>query len=331
MGTGGIGGDGRCRVGQHGCGNADERRGNHGMIAPLALILTILASAPGDLAPEPESMAPSAAVQSLAEPDAVTPPPASEEQALTEPGAADLETADLETIVITSRRRIAADPLEDLNVKTFAAALAVDATVIRPASLAYASAVPEPVRMGVRNFFRNLHEPVVFLNFLLQLRPVKAVRTLGRFALNSTVGVAGLFDMAKRKPFHLPYRPNGFANTLALYGVKPGAFLFLPLIGPTTVRDLVGLGLDTMTMPISGAQPITGRIYTASATAMKAIDGRAEGDEALHQFVDGNPNSYGTIRDAYLARRQAEIDELRGTPRVAKSDMGQVAAALPAR
>ncbi len=287
------------------------------MSAATLLVALMLAWGPGDLAAAAQGEPQPAAASSLARPDAAAP---AEPRLAAQPSATGVEAPDLEAIVITSRRRTAADPLEDLNIRSFAAAMAVDSVVIRPAALAYEKTVPEPVRMGVRNFFRNLHEPVVFLNFLLQLKPGKALKTLGRFALNSTVGVAGLFDMAKRKPFNLPHRPNGFANTLGFYGVKPGAFLFLPLVGPTTVRDLVGLGLDTMAMPLSGAQPITGRIYTASATAVKAIDGRAEGDERLHDFVDGNPNSYATIREAYLARRQAEVDELRGVQRVARGD-----------
>jgi phospholipid-binding lipoprotein MlaA len=172
----------------------------------------------------------------------------------------------------------------------------------------------------VRNFFRNLHEPVVLLNLLLQLKPRSALRTLGRFAVNTTVGGAGLFDMAKKKTFNLPYRPNGFANTLAYYGVKPGAFLYLPLIGPTTVRDLAGLGLDTMTMPTAGLQPIKGTTYAASSMAAKTVDARSERDDVLQAQTRDNPNAYATIREAYLAGREAEIAELRGQPRLAERD-----------
>ncbi len=188
----------------------------------------------------------------------------------------------------------------------------MDRAVIAPAALGYQHVVPEPARDGLRNFFRNLREPVVFVNFLLQLKPGRAFRTAGRFALNSSIGAAGLFDMAKRKPFHLPYHANGFANTLAYYGVKPGAFLFLPLVGPTTVRDLVGLAADTATMPLSIGRPIPGPGYPATATAVKVLDHRAEGDEKLRNLRDGNPDAYGSIREAYLAQRQAEIDDLHG-------------------
>jgi phospholipid-binding lipoprotein MlaA len=220
---------------------------------------------------------------------------------------------DDEAIVVTAGRHAPkSDPLQGLNLKTFAVAQAVDGTFVKPAAMTYAKTVPEPARMGIRNFFRNLHEPVVALNFLLQLKPGKALKVLGRFAVNSTIGGAGLFDMAKKKPFNLPYRPNGFANTLAYYGVKPGAFLYLPLVGPTTVRDLFGLALDTTAMPASGLAPITGRAYAASATAAKTVDARSEGDDGLNAVIDQNPHGYSTIREAYLAKREAEVAALHG-------------------
>ncbi len=216
-----------------------------------------------------------------------------------------------EAIVVTAGRHAPkSDPLQSVNLQTFAVAQAVDGTLIKPTAMAYAKTVPEPARMGIRNFFRNLHEPVVALNFLLQLKPGKALKTLGRFAVNSTVGAAGLFDMAKKKPFNLPYRPNGFANTLAYYGVKPGPFLYLPLIGPTTARDLFGLALDTTAMPTSGLAPITGRVYAASSMAAKTVDARSENDDGLNAVIDSNPHGYSTIREAYLAKREAEIAEL---------------------
>lgn len=245
----------------------------------------------------------------------------------------DLPAAETEitAIVITARRHDrAADPLEALNLKAFAVAQAADDAFVAPAAHTYEHVIPEPARMGLRNFFRNLHEPVVFLNFLIQLKPRSAIRTLGRFAVNSSVGAAGLFDMARRKPFHLPYRPNGFANTLAFYGVKAGPFLFLPLIGPTTVRDLIGLAMDTTAMPAAGLRPIPGPGYSVSAATVKALDHRAEDDERIHALRDGNPNAYASIREAYLAKREAEIAELHGikpTPETGTAELALAAAA----
>jgi phospholipid-binding lipoprotein MlaA len=235
-----------------------------------------------------------------------------------------------EAIVVTAGRHAPkSDPLQGVNLQTFAVAQAVDGTLIKPTAMAYAKTVPEPARMGIRNFFRNLHEPVVALNFLLQLKPGKALKTLGRFAVNSTIGGAGLFDMAKKKPFNLPYRSNGFANTLAYYGVKPGPFLYLPLIGPTTARDLFGLALDTTAMPTSGLAPITGRVYAASSMAAKTVDARSENDDGLNAVIDSNPHGYSTIREAYLAKREAEIAELHRPSEPKRTELAMAGEASP--
>jgi phospholipid-binding lipoprotein MlaA len=235
-----------------------------------------------------------------------------------------------EAIVVTAGRHPPkSDPLQGVNLKTFAVAQAVDGTFVKPTAMAYSRTVPEPARMGIRNFFRNLHEPVVALNFLLQLKPGKALKALGRFAVNTTVGGAGLFDMAKKKPFNLPYRPNGFANTLAYYGVKPGPFLYLPLVGPTTVRDLFGLALDTTAMPASGLSPITGTVYAASSTAAKTVDARSENDDALNAVIDSNPHGYSTIREAYLAKREAEIAELHGPSEPKRTELAMASDVHP--
>src|SRR3546814_9806039 len=78
----------------------------------------------------------------------------------------------------------------------------------------------------------------------------KALETVGRFAINSTIGAAGVFDVAKKAPINLPYRSNGFANTLGFYGVEPGPYFFLPLVGPTPLRDMVGDGIDLLVLPV---------------------------------------------------------------------------------
>jgi ABC-type transporter lipoprotein component MlaA len=123
--------------------------------------------------------------------------------------------------------------------------------------------------------------------------------------------VGGVIDVARRKPFRLPRRPNGFANTLGFYGVKPGPFLFLPLIGPTTVRDLVGLSIDRMVLPSTIGAPFNQPTYTTPATIVGSLDYRAEFDTQLQAFKD-SPDPYAASRAHYLAGRQAEIDALRG-------------------
>ncbi|MEA3001281.1 MAG: phospholipid-binding lipoprotein MlaA [Sphingomonadales bacterium] len=251
-------------------------------------------------APPSESRPPAEAPAAAAPPAAPAPKPA--------PGQ--------EEIVVTGRWHAApGDPLEKVNAISFATALAVDDAVVGPISLAYAHAVPQPIRSGVRNFLQNLHEPDVFLNFLLQLKPGKAVATLARFAINSTLGVAGLFDIAKRRPFNLPRRPNGFADTLGFYGVKPGPFLFLPVIGPTTPRDLLGLILDRLVLPLSIGSSIKPLArLSGPLSVLKVLDRRAEFDEQLQEIRAG-ADPYAARRELYLRGRQAEIDNLRGRDR----------------
>ncbi len=181
-----------------------------------------------------------------------------------------------------------------------------------PAALAYQKKVPGPVRRGIHNFLYNLREPVVFVNFVLQHKIGKAAETVGRFALNTTIGAIGLFDIAKRKPFRLPRRSNGFANTLGYYGVPNGPFLFLPIVGPTTVRDLLGGAVDRIVLPVSLGQGVTDPKFAIPAGVLGALDHRAEFDGTLHQLHDGVADPYARSRDFYLQRRQAEIDALKG-------------------
>ncbi len=178
-----------------------------------------------------------------------------------------------------------------------------------PVAHGYAKVVPKPVRNGLRNVLINLAEPIVFINYLLQFKPGKAAETAGRFALNSTIGVAGLFDMAKRKPFHLPYRQNGFANTFGYHGIGNGPFLFVPILGPTTLRDLVGRVLDLSLIPAVVGRPFDHPAYGTVSGAVKAMNDRVEFDGQIKK-AQASADPYATTRDFYLKRRRAEIAAL---------------------
>jgi phospholipid-binding lipoprotein MlaA len=216
-----------------------------------------------------------------------------------------------EVVVIGRDRR--GDPLSAVNEESFKITQAVDDAVVAPTARAYKKNVPSPIRSGLRNFIGNLREPVAALNFLLQLKPGKAAETVGRFAVNTTIGAAGLFDVAKRKPFNLPRRRNSLANTLGYYGVKPGPFLFLPLIGPVTVRDLIGNIIDQVAIPVTSVPPLDNPAVTIPLLNLGALDFRAENDGTLEKLKSSR-DPYGAVRRYYLARRQAEIDALRGKP-----------------
>lgn len=214
-------------------------------------------------------------------------------------------------IVVTGRRASPEDPLEEVNSTSFEVTQGVDKAIVAPVAFAYKDVMPRPIRSGLRNFLKNLSEPIVFLNFMLQLKPDKAAETFGRFAINTTLGAAGLIDVAKRKPFYLPYRRNGFANTLGYYGVKPGPYFYLPLVGSTTLRDFIGNRLDLLLLPMALGGPFRKPKFAIPVAVLGELDHRIEFDDELREIrATGDP--YVAARTYYLRKRQAEIDALHG-------------------
>lgn len=215
-------------------------------------------------------------------------------------------------IVVTGAERAPpGDPLENLNAKSFEAVQSVDKAVVEPVAKAYNKGLPKPVRDGFRNFFANLQEPVAFAAYMLQLKPGKAMETAGRFTINATLGAAGLFDVAKRKPFFLPYRPNGLANVLGYYGVGPGPYMYLPIVGPTTLRDIIGDTVDKMAVPFLIGTPFTEPAYLVPTTTLNQVGERAAFDDTVQQ-IRKEDDPYTAYRELYLKQRKAEIEALHG-------------------
>lgn len=210
-------------------------------------------------------------------------------------------------IVVTAREKSPADPLANINAKSYEAIQAVDQAVVGPISMGYKSAMPKPLRLGLRNFLRNLEEPVIAFNYLLQLKPGRMVKSVGRLAINSTIGIGGLMDVAKRKPFNLPYTPNGFANTFACYGIGPGPYFFLPLVGPTTLRDLIGVGMDRAALPAVVGKPLDQPYYAIPANVIDSLNDRIDIDEQLKEIRANSSDPYTETRELYLKQRKAEI------------------------
>lgn len=229
------------------------------------------------------------------------------------PAATAGETASAGTTAIapvTPRHRHAkGDPLEGFNRDMFSVHQALDKVLIRPVAMASKAVLPKPVRSGVHNALVNLTEPIVFLNDLLQLRPGRALRTLARFALNSSVGVGGLIDVAKHEK--LPHRENGFGDTLGYYGVGPGPYLFLPLIGPSNFRDIVGSQGDQAVLPVAVGKPFDRTEYQVPTLVLGGLDQRVAADADLKALFDGAVDPYATLRSVYLQDRTAEIAGLK--------------------
>lgn len=235
-------------------------------------------------------------------------------------------------IVVTARLKAPpGDPLVRINEQSFQVMQGVDDALVAPIAMTYKSVLPEPARDGLRNFLRNLTEPVNFVNFLLQFKIGKAVETAGRFAVNSTAGVAGLVDVARRKPINLPYRANGFANTMGYYGIGPGPFFFVPIIGPTTLRDLFGWVLDKGFLPTLAGSPFNKPAYALSSGVIKSLNDRIEFDEQLKEFRKAD-DPYASEREYYLNQRKAEIEALhhRKAKPIEVPDNPSVAAPAPA-
>jgi phospholipid-binding lipoprotein MlaA len=240
-------------------------------------ILTQTASQPyaGDVLPP--KVVPT--ISTTPSPSPVTPEPSSGEQSTPAPGAPN-------EIVVTARGDAPpGDPLQEVNIESYRAVQAIDNALV---------------------------EPVNFVNYLLQFKIGKAAETLGRFAINSTFGVGGLFDVAKKKPFNLPYRRNGFANTLGFYGVEPGPFFYLPVFGATTLRDMAGNGLDMLVLPTAIGAPFNRTAYAAPTTVVRALNDRIERDAEIERLQQQSLDPYVETRTLYLEMRQREIDALKG-------------------
>lgn len=240
------------------------------------------------------------------------PPPQASANPSPEAPPAQSANAPQNDIVVTGRDGPPpGDPLERVNEKSFEAVQSVDKAVVEPIAKGYNKGLPRPVRKGLRNFFNNLGEPVVAVAYLAQFKPGKAFETVGRFGLNTTLGMAGLFDVAKRKPFHLPYRPNGLANTLGYYGIGPGPYMYLPIIGPTTLRDVIGDTVDNMIVPLAVGKPFNRPAYVIPSLILQQVGERAAFDERI-QEIRAEDRPYAAYRELYLNQRKAEIEALHG-------------------
>ncbi len=178
------------------------------------------------------------------------------------------------------------DPLAGLNRSIYAFNNTADKLVLRPVASGYNTVVPKPAKKGVSNFFSNLGEPLNVVNNLLQGKFERALGSTYRFAVNSTVGILGLVDVAKLQG--VERTPEDLGQTLATWGIKPGPYLMVPFLGPTTLRDGFGRGVSSAVYyPINEVTESNGgRI---GLTALDIIDTRAGllgVDKALDNQLD---------------------------------------------
>jgi phospholipid-binding lipoprotein MlaA len=199
------------------------------------------------------------------------------------------------------------DPMEGFNRGVWAFNDAVDKAALKPATTAYRTVTPVPLRRGLSRVFDNLLEPFSAVNNLLQGKPQRALNNLGRFMINTTIGVGGLADHATG--LGLPETHEDFGQTLAVWGAKESPYLVLPLLGPSTVRDGVGTAVrfvaDPAQMAIGSELSGTGQaVYTGT----RLLDGRSQAMEAgVDEALETAADPYATARSAYFQRREAQI------------------------
>ena len=196
------------------------------------------------------------------------------------------------------------DPWEKYNRRVHAFNMAVDRGLAKPLARGYVAVVPRPVRAGVDNFFDNLGQPVTLVNSLLQGNPRGAANALGRFLLNSTVGIGGLFDVASKAK--MPNRGEDFGQTLAVWGWQRSRYLELPFLGPRTVRDVVGLVGDSRLRPV---QYIEDDATRASLQALQLVALRAKLLSIEGLMSQGAVDEYALFRDMWLQRRSYQINQ----------------------
>ena len=224
-----------------------------------------------------------------------TPPPASDPEAV-----ADFQEAN--------------DPLEPTNRVVYAIDDGLDTVILRPVAKAYRVVVPPPVRAGIHNVLSNLITPVQLGNDMLEGKPRRAGDTTMRFFINTTVGVLGIFDVAKGWGY--PDHDADFGMTMGLWGLPEGPFLFLPILGPSNPRDAVGIGVDAAMDPFTWVGQ--GAAVTAlnwSRRAVSAVDTRERHLDDIDSVKKTALDPYATFRSLYRQHRQARIEDVRNDRR----------------
>ncbi|MBN4996114.1 VacJ family lipoprotein [Stenotrophomonas maltophilia] len=194
------------------------------------------------------------------------------------------------------------DPWEPFNRKVHTFNNAVDRGIARPLATAYTHVVPRFARTGVSNFFSNLRAPVTITNQLLQGRGADAWDSLGRFLMNSTLGIGGLFDPASKAM--VPRRNEDFGQTLGAWGWRRSRYVELPFFGPRTVRDVFGLAGD---IPLSPIRRIEEDKIRIGLQGMQLVDTRAQ-LLAIDDLRDTAVDEYSLVRDAWMQRRNYQIE-----------------------
>lgn len=221
------------------------------------------------------------------------------------------------------------DPLEPFNRSMFAFNEGLDKAVAKPIAQGYQVVTPYPVRLHVSNFFNNLQDGWTVVNNALQLRPMAFAESFFRFSFNTVFGMGGFVNVADS--MGLARDPQDFGKTMGRWGVPAGPYVVLPVLGASTVRDSAGLVVDLEADLVKqGSNHIPSR---NSMYALRLVDKRANFLAAGNVLEEAALDKYAFMRNAYLQKRQSEIDALRNTPSAydnSADDDGYSSSQLPA-
>jgi len=199
--------------------------------------------------------------------------------------------------VIIAAQEVDADPLEGFNRGVYKFNETVDNILLEPVARTYRAAIPKWGRERVGNALNNLSSPVVFANSVLQGDVDQSFATFWRFVINSTLGVGGLFDVAKEAG--LKPRKEDFGQTIGKYGVGSGPYIVLPFIGPTTARDAVGKAVDSISNPFNYLTPAA----VVTINTVDVVDEREGLLDTIDEIEETSFDPYSTIRSAYIQHR----------------------------
>jgi phospholipid-binding lipoprotein MlaA len=199
----------------------------------------------------------------------------------------------------------AEDPYEPFNRQMYAFNDGLDQAVLEPAARGYRAITNEPIRGGVTNFVNNLGEPVTFANEVLQGKLGNAAGTVGRFVINTTVGIAGIFNPAGA--IGIERTDEDFGQTLGVWGVESGPYLVLPFLGASSPRDLVGVGADMALNPLNQAE-FDGDDETRIGVAiLGGLSARERNLDVVEDTRDTQLDPYTTLRRFHVRNRAAQV------------------------
>lgn len=210
-------------------------------------------------------------------------------------------TGDKAPSMMASKSTLKASPLEAFNRDAYLFNKSIDTGVIKPLAKGYQKITPEFINTGITNVFSNLGDVPNAVNALLQFKLKDAASDTGRFAINSTIGLAGFFDIATK--MDLQKHHEDFGQTLAVWGIPSGEYIMLPVLGPSTLRDSIGVAVDTVTNPYFFFE------HSLGYYALDKVDKRADILSVEDMLKDMSDDDYKSLRDAWLQKRKYLIND----------------------